>query len=148
MLRALASRHPASLSRVDLGVLGEVAPNSGTFSDYLSLLRRNGFIQELADGTIVCSPEGIEHSGVSAANRTAPAEVQASAMSRVSGGARRMLEQLIQVYPSALPRSELGERAAIAPGSGTFSDYLSMLRRLGFAEVEGQQVRAREVLFA
>ncbi len=147
MLRALASRHPESLSRTDLGVLGEVAPKSGTFRDYLSLLRRNGFIQELADGTVVCSPDGIEHSGVSSADRASPEDVQTSARSRVTGGARRMLDVIVAAYPSALSRDELAAQADIVQ-SGTFRDYLSMIRRLGFAEVEGKQIRAREVLFA
>lgn len=145
MLHALVTRHPESLRRDDLGVLGEIAPNSGTFTDYLSLLRRNGFIQELSDGSIAASPAGQAYVGE--ADRLTADRVQSSALSRVSGGARRMLERLIQVYPSSLTRQELAERSQISPGSGTFSDYLSMLRRLGFVESEGQEVRAREVLF-
>lgn len=67
---------------------------------------------------------------------------------KLKAGARRMLAVLHEAYPSGLTRAELGERAGISHASGTFSDYLSMLRRNGLLdEGEPGQVRAGEALF-
>lgn len=46
-------------------------------------------------------------------------------------GARRMLDTLIEAYPAAMARADLAGAAGLEPTSGTFSTYLSNLRRNG-----------------
>ena len=60
---------------------------------------------------------------------------------------RKMLDELVAVYPGALSREELGERAGYTASGGTFGAYLGTLRRNGFAEVESDTVRASGALF-
>jgi Helicase HerA-like C-terminal len=146
MWAALLAAYPTSLTRSDLGVLGEIAPNSGTFSDYLSLLRRNGLIEELSDGTIQSSPDGRAKWDGPAPSPWDRSQRVASASARVSGGSRRMLQALVNVYPEEMSREQLGQEANIASGSGTFSDYLSQLRRLGFITTSTGMARAADVL--
>ena len=49
--------------------------------------------------------------------------------------------------PGRMTRVELAEAAALTPGSGTFSNYLGILRRNGLILVEGQDVSANADLF-
>ena len=58
-----------------------------------------------------------------------------------------MLNELVAVYPGALSRAELGERAGYTASGGTFGAYLGTLRRNGLIEVDGDAVRAGEALF-
>lgn len=45
-----------------------------------------------------------------------------------------MLREIIAVYPRGLTRAELADRADLSVTSGTFSTYLSDLRRNGLVD--------------
>jgi len=62
-------------------------------------------------------------------------------------GEWRMLEALVDMYPKALAREELGERTGYTASGGTFSTYLGTLRRNGLIEVDADQVWASQTLF-
>jgi len=62
-------------------------------------------------------------------------------------GECKMLDELVALYPQALMRKELGERAGYTASGGTFGAYLSTLRRNGLVDVDGDEVRASETLF-
>ncbi len=62
-------------------------------------------------------------------------------------GERKMLDELVAVYPNSLSREELGTRAGFTASGGTLGTYLGTLRRNGLVEVDGDQVRASETLF-
>lgn len=146
MLRVLSALHPKALERTDLAVLAEIGPYTGTFSDYLSMLRRAGYLEDAPSGRIMASDVGCSYFEARPVVPLAE-EVAESAKRRVSGGARRMLAELIAQYPGSMPRAELADRAGIAVASGTFSDYLSLLRRLGFIEDgDDRSIVARGVL--
>ena len=49
--------------------------------------------------------------------------------SRLKLGARRMLNLLVEAYPAGFLRQDLGTNADVDPNGGTFSSYLSDLRR-------------------
>ena len=59
-----------------------------------------------------------------------------------------MLEVLIAAYPKSLTKAELGEASGYEAAGGTFRTYLPKLKRLGLVEVDSDQVRASEELFA
>jgi len=62
-------------------------------------------------------------------------------------GERKMLDELVAIYPQVLTREELGERAGYTASGGTFGAYLSTLRRNRLVEVNGDTMRASETLF-
>jgi hypothetical protein len=147
MLRALAAFNGRGLTRQELGVHAVLGYQTGTFSDYLSAMRRAGFIVD--DGPKV----GITAEGLAAAGGVQPARDWAELVSlwtrgKVGGGARRMLEALAHSRAST-SREQLGEQAQLGHETGTFSDYLSLLRRNGLIE-EGAsrgEVKAADALF-
>ena len=145
MVEALA-RNRGTLTKKQLGTLSKVSSKSGTFSDYLSKLRTVGYITSDST-TVTLTPEGAYHCGVSIrVNPPTTEEVVALYRPELPAGAKRMLD-LIVVHKSLL-KSVLADLSGVSPKSGTFADYLSILRRNGLIENVGSRtVRATSVLF-
>jgi hypothetical protein len=146
MLQALASLHPAWLTRAQVGTLAKVRHTGGTFGDYLSTLRRAGLIEERGHELRI-NDAGFETLGTEAPAPATTEELLAMWRDRLKAGARRMLDALLEVYPDYLTRGALADAAALERGGGTFGDYLSTLRRTGLIEEQGLEVRASPTLF-
>lgn len=148
ILATLARRHPLRLTRAQLGTLSGLTPSGGTFNTYLSVLKRHRLVTEGPDGLLEITPAGFAHLGSDAPPAPAgPAEVLEMWRAALRAGERRMLDELVRTYPDWLTREELGARTGIAHTGGTFGTYLSVLRRNGLIEVDGNRVRASETLF-
>lgn len=148
MLATLARRHPLRLTRAQLGTLSGLTPSGGTFNTYLSVLKRHGLVSEGPDGLLEITPAGFAYLGSDAPPAPSdPAEVLEMWRAALRAGERRMLDELVSVYPGWLTREELGARTGIAPTGGTFGTYLSTLRRNGLVDVDGERVRASATLF-
>lgn len=65
---------------------------------------------------------------------------QAPRIAGLVGGAVRMLHALA-AFPGGLLRTQLGTLTGMSPSSGTFGNYLSQLRTLGFVEAAGDRLR-------
>jgi hypothetical protein len=141
MLIALAQR-PQGLTNAQLGVRAGVSSRSGTFSTYLGRARSQGWV----DGRGIVK---ITEAGLAALGSYDPLpEGRALAdywIRELGGGAARMLQALVDVYPGTLTNEQLGERAQISHVSGTFSTYLGRLRALELVEGRGE-LRASEEL--
>lgn len=146
MVDALRAAHPRLLSRAELGVHA-VMSLGGTFSDYLSLLRTHGIIEE-PDGTkgpVALSPAAVAKIPANGALRTS-SELAAAWAPKLKGSARRMFEILLAARGARMTRERLAEEAGIQMG-GTFSDYLSILRSKGLLVDVGRDVAAAPALF-
>lgn len=144
ILRVLAQRHPARLSRVQWATLAGMKRTSGTWSTYVSRLRTAGYLAE--DGSQVsCTPAGLAAAGTAAAQPHTPAEIRAMWLQAL-GPESKMLEALIALHPSWTDRANLADRLRMVATSGTFSTYLSRLRSNGLIEENGRRLRAAAVL--
>jgi hypothetical protein len=65
----------------------------------------------------------------------------------LQGGARRMFDILVSVYPASKTKQDLALEAEMSPTSGSFGTYLSMLKSKGLIVITGINVRASENLF-
>jgi hypothetical protein len=146
MLTILAQWHPEPKTRDELGALAGFAPTGGTFSDYLSKLRIAGYIHENGNG-IAVTDEGMQAAGDIPERPNSTEELVGMWRSKLKSGVGRMLDVLVAEYPEALTRDELGEQSGFAASGGTFSDYLSQLRRARLIEESSGQVKAAESLF-
>lgn len=147
MLGALAQLYPAPLTRSQVALLADVSPRSGTFSDYLSALRRAGLIDELADKRLHLTQAGQGHTADLLGSGPPSPEALADMWGRkLKAGARRMLAALM-AHREGLTREILAERAEVSARSGTFSDYLSALRRNGLVEERGGLLYPGEALY-
>jgi hypothetical protein len=135
MLEALARRHPAPTTRAQMAQLAKVAKRGGTFSTYLSDLRRHGLIDE-SNGYVSLTEAGWHQLGASPGSQSphTTEEVLALYAGVLREGARRMIEALMAAYPGGMTRERLGEVAGVATRGGTFSTYLSDLRRAGMVD--------------
>lgn len=147
MLNVLARY--GGLTRRELAVLSKVSPVSGTVSDYLSVLRQHGFVDE-EGGKVWGSPSGIDFvipRGSDMPAKYTPDEVYAMWAGDLKAGARRMMDHLMRAHPDGFTRRELAALAGISPQSGTVSDYLSTLRRRGLVDERQRRVFAGDILY-
>jgi hypothetical protein len=146
MLTILAQWHPEARTKDQLGALAGFSPSGGTFSDYLSKLRLSGFISENGNG-IHITDEGLQNVGDIPPLPSSTDELLAMWRPKFKAGVGKMLDVLVENYPGYITREELGERSGYAASGGTFSDYLSQLRRARLIQESGNTVTAAESLF-
>jgi len=146
MLTTLARHHPMRVTRAQLATLSRFKVAGGTFNTYYSTLRRGGLLTE-HDGLISLTDAGRAAAGVTSAAPASTAELLDQWRTALKAGARTKLDLLIDAHPNALTRDELAQRAGYEVTGGTFNTYLSTLRRNGLADIDGDTVRANDVLF-
>lgn len=145
MLRALGRMAPLRLTKTQWGTVAKLSSKSGTFSTYLSELRRAGLVEEDSAG-FTLTAAGFAHIGGKPEPMDAE-ELRRHYLGILRAGASRMLEQVLNAYPEAIARDELAQRAGLEVTAGTFSTYLSDLRRNGLIEVGPTgEITANEIL--
>lgn len=147
ILELLASRYPMTFTKKQVASLTGMSPKSGTFGTYMSKLRTEGLIEY--DGNQV----NITKSGRKAVGnvKNAPQtteEVIEMWRGNLTGGARRMFDHLVEIYPKTISRDDLGEAVEMSAGSGTFGTYMSHLKRNGLVAIESGALKANDDLFA
>lgn len=147
MLKVLASRYPMTFTKSQLALMAKMSPRSGSYGTYLSRLRSAGYLAE-DDGQIGISDAGLEFVGVTPTEPQSQAEVLAMWSNNLNGGARRMFDYLVQEYPRAVSRQELGDAVEMSAGSGSFGTYLSRLKSNRLIKVSDGNIKAHSDLFA
>ncbi|RKT86929.1 hypothetical protein SAMN05421805_12413 [Saccharopolyspora antimicrobica] len=143
MIRVL-SRHP-KLTRTQLATLSLLKATSGTFSSYLSRLRSRELIS-IDGGYVSLTGRGCRSAGVRSVKPMPEGEVRREWLAVLRGGARRILEALIDVGSVGLTRDELAREAGLKATSGTYSAYLAKLRNNGLIEVVDGKIRITKIL--
>lgn len=144
MVEALGRMAPLRLTKGQWGMVARLKTTGGTWSTYLSDIRRLGFLDENGVGYTL-TDAGFDYLGGRPEPMSAR-ELQSHYRSILRSGAAKMLDALIDAYPTALTREELGTVADIVTTGGTFSTYLSDLIRNGLAERQGGALVATPVL--
>ncbi|MEW6307272.1 MAG: DUF87 domain-containing protein [Verrucomicrobiota bacterium] len=143
MLIALAQR-PQGMSARQLGVRAGLSSYSGTFGNYLSKGRANGWIDGDREHL------RITDAGLRALGEFTPLptgrELLTYYLQEIRGGAARMLYALANRYPNGMAREELAQAAGLEPNSGTFGTYLGKLRTLELVQ-GSKELRASDELF-
>lgn len=134
ILEALARYPSGELTRSQIGVMAKFKITGGTFLTYMSTLKRAGFIEE-SGGIVALTDAGYDFIGEVPTVPQTSEELLEMWRSALKAGARRMLDALVEQYPEAVSREELGELIEMEPTGGTFLTYLSTLRRNGLVEV-------------
>lgn len=147
ILIALAQR-PEGLTLRQIGVRAGLSSRSGTFSTYMSRGRQQGWILDGGKG----GRSTITDAGVAALGDYEPLPTGRSLflywLSELGeSGAARILQSVVDAYPTTLSLEQIGERANLNPRSGTFSTYLSRLRTLELIESGRGWVKASDELF-
>lgn len=148
MLEVLVQFHPGTRTKSQLGALSGYTPSGGTFSTYLSTLRKNSLIKDSVGGSIVATEAGLDwFGGDRPPAPTTTEQLLEMWRNKLLAGERKMLDLLVKTYPDPLSKEKLGEGTGYAFTGGTFSTYLSTLRTNALATVEGDMVRASDAIF-
>ena len=146
MLGVLVSRYPMKFTRAQLAALAHISSRSGTFTSYLSTLRKRGLIIEEGD-LIYASEVGIAHMGGDVPEPQTSEQIRDMWRANLKQGAKRMFDILNGYYPVMISREQLAEEAEISVSSGTFTSYLSSMRRNGLIEESGQDIKLSDDLY-
>lgn len=146
MLDVLANRYPMTFTRSQLALMSKMSPKSGSFSSYLSRLRSAGYLVENGN-ELSASEAGLDYAGVTPSDPQTTEEVLEMWRGNLVPGARRMFDYLVTEYPRAVSRQELGEAVDMTITSGSFSSYLSRLRKNGLIKADGSNLMASPDLF-
>jgi hypothetical protein len=120
----------APASRPQLAFLVGLRPTSGGFKNYLGSLRSSGLIDYPADGSVALTDAGRAKASPPDAPPTTE-ELHRQVMGLLGGSQRRILQILIDAYPSAVDRETLAAGVGLSVTSGGFKNYLGQLRTLG-----------------
>lgn len=134
MLLWLARHHPNPVSKKKLAMLCGMSPRSGTYSTYLSDLRSSGLIEYPNNSSAVATQAGVD--------KASPFPPMPSGGDLLNmwrnfiggGGQLRIFDAMVNGTYGDLTPERLGEVAGISHKSGTFSTYVSALRKLGIME--------------
>ena len=119
---------------------------SGTFDKYLGQQRTSGWVDG-PRGALTITAAGLASLGAFDPLPTG-VDLQDYWLRYVGAGKKReMLRVLLDGYPTALPDSEVAERAEMAL-SGTFDKYLGQLRTLQLIVGPRAALRASDELFS
>ena len=123
-----------------------MSPRSGSYGTYLSSLKSRGFIQ-IERNQVSITEAGLTFAGAYPHEPQTQEQIITMWRENLPGGARRMFDILISVYPASKTKYDLGLEADLSPTSGSFGTYLSMLKSNGLIEVAGAEVKASDNLF-
>ena len=120
---------------------------SGTFTTYMSDLRKGGYIEERG-GLVFATDAGSEYFGGNVPNAPQSTdEVLAVWEPKLRGGARRILKVLVDAGGEPVALEDLTSKSGMTK-SGTFTTYLSDLRTARLIVTErGVAMANRETLF-
>lgn len=144
MLDVLARSYPLRLTKAQLGTLAGMAHTGGTFGNYLSTMKRLGYVEVDGDALVITNA-GLAVAGVAPGNPLTAEEVREQWRGSLRAGARTMFDVLVYAYPDGLTKEQLGEQIGNAFKGGTFGNYLSTLRRNGLVVVEAGVIKATPV---
>lgn len=144
-LAALASAYPAGLTESQWATITGMKRGSGTWKTYRSRLKVAGLIEAKGDLWHATS-SGVAAAGDVAASADTPEE-RIAMWKRAVGAAGRLLDALVEVYPAAMSKADLGAATGLEFTSGTFKTYLSKLVANDLATRTGDEIRASDDLF-
>ena len=134
LLAAFAALGMAEVDRSVVAMFADQSPKSSAYSNNLGSLRSAGLVSYPAGGKVALTKEGADQAdGINAPPTLAT--YQQTWMSKVSGPQRRILEELITVYPHDKPKEWIAEATGQSLKSSAFSNNLGFLRNsLGLIE--------------
>ncbi len=147
ILETIATRHPLTLTRAQLGTLSGFTPSGGTYSTYFGDLKRRGFVTEDHQGNVCVTDEGLEFIGEVPEAPTTHEEVMGMWKRNLRAGEGAILQVVVDAYPESITKEDLAERTEFTFTGGTFNTYLGILRRNGLITINGNEIQATEVLF-
>lgn len=145
MLRAIGMFN-RPITRNQVAVLSGFAASGGTFSTYITELKRIGWVVETSKGLEI-TDLGLNNAGQIDELPTDTNELITMWASKFREGAGKMLKVIADRYPDSITREELGEATGFTHTGGTFSTYITELKKAGLVEESAKELKATKELF-
>jgi hypothetical protein len=146
MLKSVAMYYPNPVTKNQIATLAGFSVGGGTFTTYLSDLRRLSWVNQNGD-MITITDEGLAQAGNVEPVPTDSDQLLNMWCSKFREGAAKMLREIAKAYPSEITKDELAANTNFTKEGGTFTTYLSELRRNGLIDVQGESIKASKELF-
>lgn len=117
MLEVLA-RMDRSISRQELATQSGFTASGGTFGNYFGKLKSQGLVRETGGGVTITDHGTEELGGDVPARPQTTEEVLALWRGTLKAGERRMLDALVEIYPEAMDREQLGSFTGFTVSGG------------------------------
>ena len=148
MAEELVAIHPRIVNKKQLATIVGMKSTGGTFSNYMSILRKGGFLHENGNGMFCASEMARETFDSVEAVPTTHDGIVSFWKGKIPAGAFRILNILIEHYDCSLTKQEIAEQVDMAFTGGTFSNYLTILVTNGLADRVGPgELKASENIF-
>jgi uncharacterized protein len=133
--------------KVQLALMAGASPKSSGYGNNLGALRSGKLIDYPATGRVMLTDEGRAMANAPARPPTTE-DLHARLAGSLPPARWRILQELIAVYPEALPKLDLATRSGVSAASSGYGNNLGALRSLGFIDYPRQgYVVALPVLF-
>lgn len=150
LLNALAFLKSIGVVHADkrqLAIFVRSSPSSGTYLNKLGALRTAGLIDYPSARAVQLTPAGAALASTEGVPTTTE-KLHAAIQGKITPTKWRILSTLIAVHPRSMHKDTLAERVNLAPGSGTYLNYLGSLRTLGLVDYpRTSEVVASDLLF-
>lgn len=146
ILRAVAQFDPEPISIYQTGTLANYSVGSGTWTNYMSILRKNNLIKK-AGKMLIITEKGKELCKDVEPLPTDPHSLFTMWSEKIGAGPAKILKVLFENFPGSIDKQVVAENSGYAYGSGTWTNYISILRKNHLIEVEGNEFKASKTLF-
>ena len=133
--------------KVQLALMADTRPTSGSYFNNLGALRTGGLIDYPRPGTVALTDDGRSVANATGSPRTTD-ELHELLRGKLPPAKWRLVEILIAIYPKSISKDDLAEKAGASGTSGSYFNNLGSLRTLGLIDYPSPgQVIAQPVLF-
>lgn len=136
ILDALASLEGVGIrtpTRAIVGAASKFSYRGGTFQKYVGALSSAGLVYYPGDNLVALTDQGRSKARLPDRILTRR-QLHENILSFFELGPRTLLQHLMERYPDAITRKELGDRCGYASSGGTFQKYVGKLSSFGAAE--------------
>jgi uncharacterized protein len=150
LLDVLAFLETIGISQADkaqLALMADTRPTSGSYFNNLGALRTVGMIDYPRPGAVMLTEGGRVVANAEASPRTTD-ELHELLRGKLPPAKWRLIEVLIAIYPKAISKDDLAQKAGASATSGSYFNNLGSLRTLGLIDYPSPgQVIAQPILF-
>ncbi len=146
ILNAIAQFDPNQISIYQAGTFAGYSVGSGTWTNYISILRKKYLINK-SGKMLSLTDQGREITRDITPLPTDSNSLLSVWKQKLPMGPAKILQVLFDSYPNSVERTELAQSSGYAYGSGTWTNYISILRRNHLIDYEDQNYKATKTLF-
>jgi len=146
ILNAIAQFDPNPISIYQTGTFAGYSVGSGTWTNYISILKKNYLINKTGK-MLSLTEQGREMTKDIEPLPTDPDSLLHIWKNKLPAGPAKILQVLFDNYPDSIERTELADRSGYSFGSGTWTNYISILRKNHLIEDDSGNYKVSKTLF-